>query len=135
MLRPRTGKGPAVCRILLIEDTPIIREPLARLLKEVGFDVTAAADGADALAHLESNEVDLVLLDVLMPHMNGVTFLEAMRRDPATREIPVIAVTGIADTNQLSRLRELGVRSVMHKVRFTFENLVNEIHAQLEMVN
>ena len=109
----------AVCSILLIEDTPIVREPLARLLKDEGFQVVAAADGAEAMTHLETHVVDLILLDVLMPHMNGLTFLErAAPRPPTLRTIPVIAVTGIADSGNLARLRELGVNSILHKVRF-----------------
>jgi len=120
-----------VCRILLIEDTPIVREPLARLLKDEGFQVVDAADGADAMAHLETQVVDLILLDILMPHMNGLTFLERLRGDDKLRHIPVIAVTGIADSGNLARLRELGVKSILHKVRFTFDALLSEIHAQL----
>ena len=120
-----------MCRILLIEDTPIVREPLARLLRDEGFQVIAAADGADAMAQLETQMVDLILLDVLMPHMNGLTFLERLRHDQRLREIPVIAVTGIADSGNLARLRELGVRSILHKVRFTSNRLLDEIHAQL----
>ncbi len=118
-------------KILLIEDTPIIREPLARLLRDEGFDVLAAAEGTEAFAQLEHHEVNMILLDVLMPHMNGVTFLESLRRDPRLMHVPVIAVTGISDSTKLSRLRELGVRSIVHKVRFTFDQLVSEIHAQL----
>jgi len=116
---------------LLIEDTPIIREPLARLLRDEGFEVHAAAEGTEAFVQMEHHQVDMILLDVLMPHMNGVTFLEAMRRDPRLMHIPVIAVTGTSDSTKLSRLRELGVRSIMHKVRFTFDQLVSEIHDQL----
>jgi len=120
-----------VSTIMLVEDTPIVREPLTRLLRDEGFDVLAAADGTEAFAHLEQYAVDLILLDVLMPHMDGVMFLESLRRDAKLRDVPVIAVTGIADTTKLARLRELGVRSVLHKVRFTFEILLNEIHTQL----
>src|SRR5688500_10324058 len=69
-----TGREIVVCRILLVEDTPIVREPLARLLRDEGFQVIAAADGADAMMQLETQVVDLILLDVLMPHMNGLTF-------------------------------------------------------------
>ena len=120
-----------MCTILLIEDAPVIREPLTRLLRIEGFHVFSAADGTEAFALLEERAVDLILLDVLMPHMNGVTFLESLRRDGRWKDLPVIAVTGIADTTKLTRLRELGVRSILHKVRFTFDMLVSEIHAQL----
>ena len=120
-----------MCRILIIEDTPIVREPLARLLKDEGFQVIAAADGADALVQLETQLVDLILLDVLMPHMNGLVFLERVRAHEKLRDIPVIAVTGVADSGNLARLRQLGVRSILHKVRFSFETLLSEIYSEL----
>jgi len=115
--------------ILLIEDTPIVREPLARLLRDEGFVILTAADGAEAFDQLATHPVDLILLDVLMPHMDGVRFLESLNGH--AKHIPVIAVTGVADSTKLARLRELGVRSIVHKVRFTIEMLVNEIHLQL----
>ena len=121
-------------RILVVEDTQIVREPLSRLLSSEGFAVTTAADGSEAMAALTdagSPPVDLVLLDVLMPRMDGVAFLQAMRADPRFRDTPVIGLTGISDTSRLSRLRELGVREIVHKVRFTFDGLMEEIRRHL----
>jgi CheY-like chemotaxis protein len=120
-----------VCRILVVEDARVVREPLSRLLRTEGFDVASAADGNEAMAILESREtapaVDLVLLDVLMPRMDGVAFLGALRRDARYMQLPVVALTGISDTTKLTRLRELGVSSILHKVRFSFDGLVEEI--------
>src|ERR1700710_922771 len=107
----------SVCRILVVEDSKIVREPLSRLLCWEGFEAVMAADGNEAFAALEVGSIDLILLDVLMPHMDGVAFLTALRRDARFRAVPVIAVTGISDTTKLMRLRELGVASVLHKVR------------------
>jgi two-component system chemotaxis sensor kinase CheA len=118
-------------RILIVEDTPIIREPIARLLSAEGFDVTSAANGVDAIASLETNPVDLVLLDVLMPKMNGVTFLENFRADRRWANVPVIAVTGVLDSTWLLRLRELNVRTVIHKGRFDLDGLLAEVHRYL----
>lgn len=118
-------------RILVIEDAQIVREPLARLLVSEGFDVSSAADGHEALAVLEAQPVDLVLLDVLMPRMDGVQFLSVLRGHERFKHIAVIAVTGISDTTKLTRLRELGVKSILHKVRFTFDGLVEEIRRVL----
>ena len=118
-------------RILIVEDTPIIREPMARLLTNEGFTVTSAANGLDAIASLEANPVDLVLLDVLMPKMNGVTFLETFRADPRWSDVPVIAVTGVLDSTWLLRLRELDVRTVIQKGRFDLDELLAEVHRSL----
>jgi CheY-like chemotaxis protein len=125
-------------RILVVEDTQIVREPLGRLLSSEGFEVLSAADGSDAMALLYDGvaagggkPIDLVLLDVLMPRMDGVAFLQAMRADPRFRDTPVIGLTGVSDTGRLARLRELGVKEIVHKVRFTFDGLLEEIRRHL----
>ena len=118
-------------RILLVEDAQIIREPLARLLQSEGFQVFSAADGQAAMALLEEHGAELILLDVLMPRMDGVRFMESLRADPRWKLMPVIALTGISDTSRLKRIRELGVCTVMHKVRFTFEELLTEMRRHL----
>jgi twitching motility two-component system response regulator PilG len=132
-----SASGKPHAKILVVEDTQIVREPLGRLLASEGFEVLSAADGSEAMALLYDGvaaggkPVDLVLLDVLMPRMDGVAFLQAMRSDPRFRDTPVIGLTGISDTSRLSRLRELGVREIVHKVRFTFDGLLEEIRRQL----
>ena len=118
-------------RILIVEDTPIIREPMARLLWSEGYAVTSAANGVEALASLEKEPVDLVLLDVLMPKMNGVQFLETFRADSRWMDVPVIAVTGVLDSTWLLRLRELNVRTVIQKGRFELDTLLDEVHRNL----
>jgi CheY-like chemotaxis protein len=123
-----------MCRILVVEDTQIVREPLGRLLTSEGFHVITAADGAEAMAALNDQQqqpVDLVLLDVLMPRMDGVAFLTAMRSDARFRELPVIGLTGVSDSGRLARLRELGVKEIVHKVRFTFDGLLEDIRRHL----
>jgi CheY-like chemotaxis protein len=114
--------------ILVVEDTPIIREPMARLLRSEGYDVACACNGLEALDALEQAPVDLVLLDVMMPKMDGITFLERIRSSAAHYHTPVIAMTGVMDSGRLARLRELGVRAVVPKGGFTFDLLMNEIH-------
>ena len=120
-------------RILVVEDTQIVREPLSRLLASEGFQVTTAADGSEAMTALHDADqpVDMILLDVLMPRMDGVAFLTAMRSDARYRELPVIGLTGVSDTGRLHRLRELGVKEIVHKVRFTFDGLLEEIRRHL----
>jgi CheY-like chemotaxis protein len=122
-----------MCRILVVEDTQIVREPLSRLLGSEGFQVLTAADGSEAMAALNDLQqpVDLVLLDVLMPRMDGVAFLTAIRSDARFRDLPVIGLTGVSDSGRLARLRELGVKEIVHKVRFTFDGLLEDIRRHL----
>ena len=133
MLFSRREDVVVICRILVVEDTQIVREPLSRLLRSEGFTVIPAADGSEAMGALNDVEqpVDLVLLDVLMPRMDGVAFLTAMRADARFRELPVIGLTGVSDSGRLARLRELGVKEIVHKVRFTFDGLLEDIRRHL----
>ena len=124
-------RGADVWKILVVEDAQIVREPLARLLQAEGFAVTSAADGTEAMVQVHAQPPDLILLDVLMPRMHGVAFLEALRGDPRYKRISVIGLTGISDTSKLTRLRELGVIGIVHKVRFSFDNLVTQIRDHL----
>ncbi|TYK45045.1 response regulator transcription factor [Actinomadura decatromicini] len=83
------GRGPA--RILIVDDEPAVRESLARSLEFEGYRVDAAADGADALDRVERDRPDLVVLDVLMPRMDGLTACRRLRALGAT--MPVLMLT------------------------------------------
>ena len=113
--------------ILVIDDHAVTREPLARLLRFEGFEATCAANGVEALDALERETPDLILLDVMMPKMNGVDFLKVMRANPRWRAVPVVALTGSLDPRLLDRLCQLGVADVITKARFTVEQLLNRV--------
>ena len=117
--------------ILVVEDTPIVREPLARLLRTEGYEVLCAANGLEALVALKTRPVDLVLLDVMMPKMHGVAFVEGVRANDRWKRLPIIAITGVMDSTSLARLREFGVDTVVPKGRFTFDGLMRDIHRML----
>jgi CheY-like chemotaxis protein len=112
-------------RILLVDDSPIAREPLARLLAYEGYDVLAACNGLEALDTLRHHPIDLLLLDVNMPKMNGIQLLESLRQQDRYKNLSVIAVTGSLERAHLSRLRELGVNEILTKARFKIDELLN----------
>jgi CheY-like chemotaxis protein len=81
-------------RILLVEDDPALREALAEVLAERGYEVACAGDGREALRALEGRPVPaVILLDLAMPVMDGWAFRAAQRRDPAIAEIPTIVLS------------------------------------------
>jgi CheY-like chemotaxis protein len=81
-------------RILVVEDDGAIRQTVAELLEEEGYEVECAVNGADALARLERADVPaLILLDLTMPVMDGWSFRETQRRDPRLAAIPTVVVT------------------------------------------
>src|SRR5688572_24326139 len=80
-------------RLLLVEDTPFLRYAFGRLLRSHGFDVCEANDGREALDCLTHFRPQLVLTDLRMPVMNGFELIRALRSDPETADVPVVAFT------------------------------------------
>ncbi len=118
-------------RILLVDDSAIAREPLAKLLAYEGYDVLAASNGLEAIETLRDHPIDLLLLDVIMPKMNGIQLLESLRQQEAYKNLCVIAVTGSMDRAHLLRLRELGVSEIVIKARFKIDELLNRVKCHL----
>src|SRR5205085_1373743 len=84
-------------RILIVEDLVAGREAMAKLLQREGYDVAGARNGAEALARLKEGGIDLILLDHMMPEVDGLTFLSGIRRFPKWKNMPVIMFTGLKD--------------------------------------
>jgi class 3 adenylate cyclase len=105
----------AAASILVVDDNEANRALLTRRLTRNGHTVSHAEDGRRALDRLRENAFDLVLLDVLMPHMDGHEVLQAMKADPAQRHIPVIMITGLDDLDSLIRCIEGGAEDYLTK--------------------
>lgn len=80
-------------RILVVEDSAEVRRLLRRIFEMAGYSVTEAADGREALQLLHDERIDLVMLDAMLPNVNGWQVLKAIREDKGTAEIPVIICT------------------------------------------
>lgn len=109
--------APAVCsgRLLIVEDEASTREMLRRRLQRLGFDITEAEHGREALAKLKDGNFDLVLLDIVMPELDGFQTLEFMRSDPAYRHIPVIMLTALDDVESNVRCIDAGAEDFVPK--------------------
>lgn len=105
-----------LARILYVEDEPDIRAIAQMALEAVGgFTVIACASGNEALANAPGASADLLLLDVMMPGMDGPTTLKALRELPATANTPVIFMTAKVQAAEVAQYRELGAMDVIHK--------------------
>lgn len=113
--------------ILVVDDVAICREPLAEALRHHGYNVVCAADGHGALSQLRRARPDLVLLDVTMPDLDGIGVLRAMRRDVASRDIPVILLTDVNDKDRVLCARELGAQGYMLKSGFDLNAMLARI--------
>jgi class 3 adenylate cyclase len=101
--------------VLVVDDDPVIRSMLTASLESRGHRVTTADGGSQALDLVRAEGFDVVLLDVLMPGMNGDQVLERLKDDPKLRHIPVIMVTGLDDVGSAVRCIELGADDYLPK--------------------
>jgi GAF domain-containing protein/DNA-binding NarL/FixJ family response regulator len=92
-------EAPQAKRILLVEDEPLLRIPMAAALENAGFTVTHAATGAEALAAMEATPPDLMILDILLPDLNGWELLRRVREAEEVRTLPVLVVTALETVN------------------------------------
>jgi CheY-like chemotaxis protein len=102
--------------ILVVDDEPDIQTVAEMSLRAVGgWDVSLASSGAEALALAASLQPDLVLLDVMMPGLDGTTTLRMLRERPATAHIPVILMTAKVQRHEVARYLESGAAAVIPK--------------------
>ena len=121
--------------ILIVDDEKKIRELLDLRLSAEGFAVIQAADGEEGVAAARKHSPDLILMDVMMPKMDGAEAVNELRQDPATKDIPIIFLTSMI-TKEEETSQEFGIQLDAKKHRFIakpFETpiLIAEIHKAL----
>ncbi len=98
----------AGAKVLIVDDNPQILELLEAYLEPLQLRVRLAADGEAALAAVERDEPDLILLDIMMPRRSGFEVCRILKDDPRYRDIPIIMVTALNETADFERARECG---------------------------
>ena len=114
-------------RILLAEDDRILRKAGEVSLKKKGYEVISAVDGEDALAKARDHQPDLVLLDVMMPKLNGFDVLQALKGETGLRDIPVIMLTNLEQPSDIKRARDAGAHSYLVKSNMNLDDLAARI--------
>ena len=118
-------------RALIVDDEPQNRELLRHALEGDGWTVEEAANGHQGLDRIASRRPDIILLDLMMPEMDGMEFVEHLRANDRTRAIPVLVVTAKDITPQDRQRLSGGVQAILQKGSFDLANLVNETKALL----
>jgi CheY-like chemotaxis protein len=113
--------------VLVVDDMPIIRDPIAATLGAAGYHALRACNGAEALETLRSQHVDLILLDVDMPVMGGVPCLRTIRGDSSIAGIPVIMLSGAEDRDDVLQAAKLGIRGYVLKSQFSLKDLMARV--------
>jgi len=120
-------------RILIVDDDPNAVEILTLMLEREGYGCVSAASGAAALQRVHEQAVDVILLDVMMPEMDGLQVCERLRQDNELRQIPVILLTAKDDMETRSRGMALGVSEYLTKPvnkRELFLRIAAQLHSR-----
>src|SRR3989344_267327 len=119
-------------KILIVEDEEILLTALSEELKQEGFEVVGAKDGVEGVAKTVSEKPDLVLLDLVMPRLDGIEALKQMKDNPEIKEIPVVILTNLSDYDKVSDALSLGAMDYLVKANYRLEELVSKIKTVLE---
>jgi two-component system OmpR family response regulator len=121
-------------RILVVDDDEHIRKSLSTYLGMEEFAVDTAASGAEALSSARANPPDLMVLDIMMPEMDGFEVVEALRAEPSTARVPIILLTARGQDSDILRGYQLGVSSYLTKP-FNLDELVGIIREVFQTVD
>jgi DNA-binding response OmpR family regulator len=122
-----------VPQIMVVDDDPDTVSILSRHLQREGFDAVEAISGVECLRLVKEQRVDVILLDLMMPEMDGFQVCRVLKENPATAEIPIIMITARDDLDARAEGMRLGVSDFLAKPVFR-RQLANRIRAQLEAI-
>lgn len=117
-----------MAKVLLVDDDALLLRMYEEKLKHEGFEVETALSGEEGLRKARSSKPNLILLDILMPSMDGFQVLEKLKADPETKEIPVIFLTNLSrDEGDIKKGLGLGAAAYLVKARFRPSEVVRKI--------
>jgi len=120
-------------KILIVDDEAILLELLRTKVNREGFTVIEAHDGAEGLEKALTERPDLILLDIIMPKMDGITVLKNLRKDPWGKNVPVIILSNLNTAEAVEDSIANGVYDYLVKIDYTLEDLVAIIKKRLEV--
>jgi CheY-like chemotaxis protein len=116
-----------MAKILIVEDDPLMSRMYQKIFTFEGYEVEMAQDGEDGLEKVRSTKPTLVLMDIMMPKMNGLQALEKLKADPETKAIPVIMLTNLAGQQDAETALSKGAIKYIIKSEFEPKQVVNMV--------
>jgi len=118
--------------ILIIEDDKFLRELIVRKLTEEGFGVSEAVDGEEGIKKIKEEKPDLVLLDLILPGIDGFEVLSQMRKESALSSIPVIILSNLGQKDDVEKGLKMGAVDYLIKAHFTPGEIIEKIKVVLK---
>jgi len=120
-------------KLLLVEDDPFIRDIYNIKFSQDGFEVSIAENGVEALKKMEQFIPDIILLDIIMPYMDGMETLKNIRSKDEWKKIPVIMLTNISEKEKITESEDYGINDYLIKSYFTPSEVVQKVKTLLNM--
>jgi adenylate cyclase len=121
-------------KVMVVDDAGLSRLMLSRLLQREGYEVVEASNGLEALHTLEHALPDLVLLDVMMPDLDGLQLLEILHEHPDWKKLPVIMLSALSDTHTIRRAEQLGAKDYLVKAAFSVTEVLQVVKQYTQYV-
>jgi len=120
-----------MAKILFIEDEEALQRAMGDALTSKGYTLIKALDGEIGLAAALKEQPDLILLDLILPKKNGFEVLGELKKDPATKNIPVIVLTNLEGSNDVEQALSLGATTYLVKANYNLEDVLGKIERVL----
>lgn len=127
----KTGKGKKI-KILIIEDERLIINALIKKLSVVGYKVIFALEGDEGIRKAKKEKPDLILLDIIMPKMDGITVLKKLKSKKETKNIPVVVLSNLSDDRAVEEAMLTGSTDYLIKSNYSLDDVVKKIGALIQ---
>jgi len=114
--------------VLLVEDDVAVRDMYSVGLRQEGYEVKTMENGVQALEWLDKNTPDIVLLDIMMPFMDGIETLTEIRKNPSLKDVPVVMLTNLSESQDVTRALASGANDYLIKTKFTPSELAAKVN-------
>ncbi len=115
-------------KILIIEDDTFLQELESNRLKKDNYEIIAAGTGDEALEKINKPGIDLILLDLILPGVDGFDILKTIKENTATKKIPVIVFSNLSEEEDIKKAKKLGAKEFMVKSNFSLAELSEHIN-------
>lgn len=118
-------------KILVIEDEATLQKALVEMLEQSGYEVSSALDGERGWELVKEQKPDLILLDIILPKMDGFDVLRSIKGSPETAGTPIIILTNLGDLSNIQKALELGASTYLVKADFHLDDVLRKVESTL----